>query len=512
LSNVVAPRLEGDEYQSLYFWYHASTLLRKEALIKEVHYESDDVTGVDDLIIYYNAPGVDAGGWNSLADFYQIKYHVDNKKRYSSDTIIDPKFINSTKSLLKRFYDAYELIVSNGIIYFRLYLISNWQWDQDDPMFLHIRDSDGSLPKGFYSQGVNEILGKVRESWRIHLGVSQSTFDDFARKLRFELNHFGRNNFRKLIMLQLENVGLTVPDDHQKADIYSSLALKFIKDGTKIFTPESLLLICKENNLVSDTKVRDEVRVVVIGIRSFIRFAERIEDECYTHICISKHFSGRHINNISLWNSDIPLELSQFLNNKDVFSKLRSHDHQILLECHGSIAFLAGYLLPRNSGAKVHPIQKGIDTKPWKPMGLSNIDWGWNSDCLERNSNSSSDIAIVISLTHNILLDVERFITDNKIPTRLISHFSSKTGIGQNSLENPDHAIILANSILQEMRRLKQGNPQALLHIFFAAPNAFMFFLGRSGIALGAIQLYEFDFGFEKSGSYIPSIKIPLGI
>jgi len=507
LANVVAPRLEGDEYQSLFFWYHAASLLSKDT-IKEIHYESDDVDGVDDLIIYYNSLGVDAGGWNSMADYFQIKYHVDNRNRYGSEAIIDPQFINCKKSLLQRFYDAHEKITNLGSGCFRLFLVSNWQWDQNDPLLSSIRDTDGSLPKSFFEERKSQRIGKIRESWRRHLNIDEQSFVSFAEKLRFQMNHFGRRDFKENVMDRLHVAGLVVPNDPNKAELYTGLALKFIKDGTKRFTRESLLTICRDYELIAHRHTAI-AKDPVIGIRSFIRFAERIEDECDSHLCISEHFTGRVLKDGLDWSKDVAREVSDYLSRPDFLRSVRAVEHCIMLECHGSIAFLAGYLLPRNSGSKVHPIQKGIDTKLWKPAGVTKTEWGWDIVNIDLRIDNP-DIAIAISLTHNIITDVERFISTCGIPIRTIHHFTSKGDIGQDSLESPDHAIFLANDLLQRLRLFRKGNPHTTVHLFFAAPNGFMFLLGRSGLALGSIQLYEFDFCFERHGSYIPSIKIPL--
>jgi hypothetical protein len=48
-----------------------------------------------------------------------------------------------------------------------------------------------------------------------------------------------------------------------------------------------------------------------------------------------------------------------------------------------------------------------------------------------------------------------------------------------------------------------------VLHIFAAAPNALLFFLGQLSHGLGRIQLYEHDFETGLPGAYIPSILLP---
>lgn len=509
LANVVAPRLEGDEYQSLFFWYHAASLLRKNT-IKEINYESDDVDGVDDLVIFYNEPGVDAGGWNSVADYFQIKYHVDNRNRYGSEAIIDPKFINCKKSLLQRFHEAHEKITNLGSGCFRLFLVSNWQWDQNDPLLSSIRDTDGSLPKSFFEERKSQRIGKIRESWRRHLNIDEQSFVSFAEKLRFQMNHFGRRDFKENVMDRLHVAGLVVPNDPNKAELYTGLALKFIKDGTKRFTRESLLTICRDYELIAHRHTAI-AKDPVIGIRSFIRFAERIEDECDSHLCISEHFIGRVLKDGLDWSKDVAREVSDYLSRPDFLRSVRAVEHCIMLECHGSIALLSGYLLPRISGARIYPVQKGVESVKWKPVGEKNIEWGWDSRSTELNPTAEA-VILALSITHDVNTDVEKFVQDNGMIVRNMISYRSQSGIGLNSIDNGDHAIYLVNGLIKEIGRIRQDNPNSELHLFFSAPNGFMFLLGQTGNALGSIQLYEYDYTNESNGSYSPSIKLPLGI
>lgn len=59
--------------------------------------------------------------------------------------------------------------------------------------------------------------------------------------------------------------------------------------------------------------------------------------------------------------------------------------------------------------------------------------------------------------------------------------------------------------------RSARPTPTAVVHLFAAAPNALLFFLGQYREALGRIQVYEFDSSLERDGSYSASIAIPLG-
>ena len=190
----VGARTEGDVYQGLFFWRQAADLLRPASGVERVVLEHDEAGGVDDVAVFYRSPGVNAGGWMVSADYFQLKYHVDNRDSYSSEALIDPAFINAKSSLLERFHSAYTNLASEHAN-FRLHLASNWRWKDDDKLAQLLREYDGELPRKFFDDGPRGDLGKVREKWRTHLGLEDDAFRAFTKTLRFQLDHFGRRDF-----------------------------------------------------------------------------------------------------------------------------------------------------------------------------------------------------------------------------------------------------------------------------------------------------------------------------
>ena len=85
----VGARTEGDVIQGLFFWREAAALLIPNSRVRQVSIEHDEASGVDDVAVFYEESGVDAGGWFATADFYQVKYHVDRRKAYTADALMD---------------------------------------------------------------------------------------------------------------------------------------------------------------------------------------------------------------------------------------------------------------------------------------------------------------------------------------------------------------------------------------------------------------------------------------
>ncbi|MFH0871605.1 MAG: SAVED domain-containing protein [bacterium] len=489
----------------MFFWYEAAGLLIADLKTRLVVLEHEEASGVDDVAVFYDPPGVADAGKACMADFFQVKYHVDQREEYCSEGLIDPDFINAKTSLLKRFHDAYWRL-RGKYEWFRLHLASNWRWKTGDVLAKSINERDGSLPEGFISGNSGRSFSKIRDAWMTHLSIDAMEFDDFASRLRFDLNHFGRHGFLQRLNDRLRLVGLKPVPVNCSANPYDSLAQQFVMSGMNKFDKQKLLDCCGREGLLEEPGT-PTTSDLVIGIRSFMRFAERIESETRRFVCVAENFEGRNIKNPKLWKDKIIPAIRGFLDDPT----LRQGQCHLVLECHMSIAFTAGYFLDRKSGVEAYPIQKGNRREVWMPSGIpSAADWGWQIEQMELNP-SATDFLVAISVTHDAFKDAERYAIANSLPVRTILHAKISGGTGSSVIEGANHAAFLADRLVQEVRKVRRHNPSGISHIFAAAPNGFMFFLGRHRGGLGPVQLYEFDFEYEyeRGGSYSPSISLP---
>ncbi len=502
--NQVGARTEGDVFQGLFFWRQAADLLRPQSLVERVVLEHDEAAGVDDVAVFYRQPGVNAGGWMVTADYFQLKYHVDNRDSYSSDALIDPAFVEAKSSLLQRFHAAYANLASEHDD-FRLHLASNWRWKGDDKLARLLREYDGELPRKFFDDGPRGDLGKVREKWRAHLELDDEAFRAFARTLRFQLDHFGRRDFKAYVYATLESVGLQTPSADRAACPYESLIQQFLMNGPNSFDVESFRELCEREGLLVGPPT-EEPAPRKIGVRSFVRFAERLESEVDEIVCVSNNFAGRHLAAGGSWLSCVSGVLD-FLADPDRRSRLRAVPSAIALECHGSLALLAGWELSRNSGVDIAPIQKP-SLEIWRPAVEAAHDDSWAVEIIEREGDHE-DIAVCLSVTHDARRDVEDFLATEGAPAvgRLVV-VSPYRGPSPQSIEGADHAYRLASQLPGVISKARPSRA-ARAHVFFACPNALMFFIGQQREALGRLALYEFDFGFEHDGSYRLSFILP---
>lgn len=245
---------------------------------------------------------------------------------------------------------------------------------------------------------------------------------------------------------------------------------------------------------------------ISIGVKSFTYGAENLEEDTESCLSFTNMFDGRNIKDEFDWNKDIYADLKDFLRT----NTSNKNAYQIFLDTHASIAFAAGRILDSKSGINVFPIQKSStkgtvlwDVKPSSKKNYAN----WNISHEKLNENQY-DSALVLNITRNIYDDVANFIKESNLSIGSIINCSPSDGCITNfSIEDGTHATILANSIYNAIGKRSIDERRATLHIFVAAPNAFMFFLGQNSVGFGKCILYEYDFEQRNSCTYSQSIS-----
>lgn len=496
----IAARIMGDDYQGRFFWFQAAQLLFDRPLVESVVLEHDEVAHVDDVAVYYHSPGKKEGVRYCTAEFYQVKYHMDQRSAYCADGFKDPTFINSTStSLLQRFFKAHTL-QRDQLPWFTLNLVSNWVWQSDDHLAKAIRQ-DGALPDVFFSTSRETRLGRIRQAWIEHLGIDEETFTDFGRRLRLKLNYFGTADFNAALSDRLFRAGLQPTDSSVLASRYDDLARKFITTSQTDFDQKTFRAMCESEGLIRAEPEKRTVRT--IGIRSFIPFAENIESDCDEFVCVSDHFDGRHPRTADAWQRSAA-SVREFLATE------RPHlieDHRLLLDCHLSFALAAGYLL--TTRAPVFPAGPRPRLEIQRPqMGAdTNQDGLWESEMFDIDPQTS-DLAVAVSVTHKVSPQVLDYLQAQGLPTSQLLEVSPVNGIGRSSVRDADYATALATSFVGTVRsHLGAGRR---IHLFTSAPNFLAFFIGQQARALGEVVLYEYGFDGPEPRSYNPSLVLPL--
>lgn len=244
---------------------------------------------------------------------------------------------------------------------------------------------------------------------------------------------------------------------------------------------------------------------ISIGIKSFSRGAENLEWETENCLSLINNFDGRFIKDGLDWNKDVYMEVEKFL----CKSITKEKTYQLFLDVHSPIAFSAGGILDTKFGANIFPVQKtagglqlwDVNMIRKEPYSAWNCEYEWIcEECV--------DTALVINVTRNIRNDVIEYIKEFNIPIgRIINLELDISGATNFAIIDGNHASVLANSSYKAIKARSIKERQANLHIFAAAPNAFMFFLGQNSHGFGKCILYDYDFKQENICTYIPTIK-----
>ena len=234
MANQVSARLKGDDYQHLYSWYLALELLRPGSHVAKVCIENEKAWSADDVTIEFTPE-------SNLPDrFHQIKFHVDQRKSYSTASFIEHE-PNAT-SLLQKLYKTWiNLSAQANGRPIELHFLSNWTWDSGDKLKSCISGDDNSLTEEFFKASSRSDLGKLRQQWALHLDIQPSSMSDFVAflgSLRLWLGFTCWDWMKRVTKERMAYLGLNADDP--SILIAVGIVREWIKAGTQIITTDVL--------------------------------------------------------------------------------------------------------------------------------------------------------------------------------------------------------------------------------------------------------------------------------
>lgn len=473
--------------------------------VGQVGYEHQTVRSFDDVVVLYSRPVLDEWGDPVTADYYQSKFHVTYNGAFTYSNLIDPAFISAeTVSLLQRLHEARlgHAVDGRGA---RFYITSPWHVDHNDPLGRIVSATNGEfrLDKLFPP---GRGLARVRRVWSRHLNInSDEELRRTIRPFRIWAGALPLDLLRRMTNRELQAAGLRPMEDDSRVFQYTGLIRSLHAEGRTLFTQADLRKAAERENLWLGTPAPDEA--VPIGIRSFLRRAEYMEDHTERMLCLAKYFNGREIRDARLWQESVYPDVSDFLRT----ATARPATYHLYLEAHNSIAFAAGYELDR--GVDVSPVQSTDRGRTvWRPrVGLpAAVDDLWG--VVEMGPESSSvgkAVAVAIGVTHDIIEDVRLYVRQNLPEVGRIIYCTVRPAPSKTAVRDADHGIQLIEQAAAIIQRRTPEERQERLHIFASAPNALTFWLGQRARGFGRIVVYEYDFEHNTPGGYSPGLEFP---
>lgn len=502
---AVSARQQGDTYQERAFMLKACRLLKPHTSVAKVGYEVSDVPHFDDIAVIYSEPILDAHGEPISADYYQLKWHVDESGAVTADALTDPSFIGSkSTSLLQRLQEAVETVHERGECA-RFNLVTTWSVDHRDRLSKLVSGRDGELRLDVLF-GQDRFTGLAHQ-WSDHLEMDLGELRKVLSRLRLCAPSARLDTLTRLLGDSLSNVGL-IPIEHGgRSSPYDSLVERLLSEGKHYFTADDFQNICEREGLWVGDESTGETPLV--GIRSFTRFAEHMEDEVDSLLDLVDLFDGRQIASPEYWNSEVGPRIKEFVSE----SVVPLGRCQLNLSSHSSVAFAAGYELDPKSGTQVSLVQNtSAGSFVWEvqPELQDSRTNQWKVSEVVVNCGGA-DAGIVLSVTHDAFPEVLKHAQGYVPELGRLLVLTIEPEVGPMSVADGDHAWDLAQEAVRVVReRHPSGSSEGPLHIFVAAPNGLVFFVGRLARSLGPVQLYEHAFDSDWPARYQSSISLPI--
>jgi len=509
MTRAIAARTKGDDFQARWFWLQVCRLFEERTKVIRVEYEAQGAKAFDDVVVHFNDQYFDKGR-PVQAEYYQLKFHVTGAGAVTWQSLSDPAAIGATRiSLLQRLRDLQVLRAPKGFEAHFIFL-TVWPIDHNDSLAKLVSKSDGQIEWHRLNQGgPGSEIGKIRSAWRNHLNLQ--TDDELHVVLSpFRIRAYPgtlQDMQQWLLNPQLKQAGLMPVPEGCLLNRYDELARKLLQSGLISFDRNGIKQICKQEGLWVGHAIT-EPEAQRVGIRSFLRWAENLADLTDDMLDLLPFFDGREIHSPELWAQRIFPQVQAFLE-EILEAGQRCHLH---LHTHASIAFAAGYCISPKSGINVAIVQSGLNRRElWQLDSQVNTQqYPQLSFSEEISSLENFDIAVAIGLTHDALEDVKAYLDQAQLQIQRIVQCLPENGPSVSAIADGTHARLLAEKIATYLKQLRSTSSQVgKFHLFAAAPNSFMFFLGQHSQVFGQCLLYEFDFGNGGPGAYHPSLNFP---
>ena len=505
---AVSARQQGDTYQGRAFWLKACRLFERHTKVARVGCEIDDVPHFDDIAVFYSEPIRDAHGEFISADYYQIKWHVDQGGSLTCDALTDPAFLGSkSTSLLQRLHQAVATTSARAQSA-RFNFVTTWGVAADDALAKLVSGRDGEVRLDvLFGQSNSLRFTRLVDRWSQHLDVDHGELRRVLARLRLCASSSSLDGLTRRLSSNMARVGLRAVDHGSRANPYDSVIERLLSERRKMFTAAEVRSICEQEGLW--TGPHSGHAVPLIGIRSFLRFSEHMEDEVDCLLDVAGLFDGREISAQEYWNTRVGPKIRDFMaRSVTPLDQCRLH-----LSTHSSIAFAAGYELDPKSGTQVSLSQNTAGGRliwepPLGPDGGNTNPWSVSEISVNL---SGSDVGIVLCVTHDACSEVLGYVQHHLPQLGQLLVFTVRPYIGPMAVKDGSHAWRLAEDVIKTVRdRHPRHSPMSPLHVFGAAPNGLVFFLGRLSRSLGPIQLYEHAFESDWSTRYRGSLSLPI--
>lgn len=500
MANAIAPRQHGDNYQARHFWQHALPMLDANSDIKSIAYDFSDKKAFDDVVITFDPPRGQTHREPLTTHYMQVKWQANQDHEFGYAELIDPKFINAASvSLLERLRDAQSPDDTGA----RYTLVTTARIKANDPLLSLINNIDGTLRLNDLKKGgPASKMGRVRSLWCSALKItSDETLFNILRNFAILDNQPNLESMRAMVSTTARSVGLQLAPNNASDFRPDALASELIKCGFEVLNRNDLLTFLAQQGFKPAASMQDQAKFTDVLIKSFERLATDTS-KFDSILDLTDHFQSRYLDPSSDWQNHVVNSVTQHLS-----VQARTSPYiRLAIDAHASIAFASGRALHLKSGVRTEIYQNGRKgPELWHAEDGPGEAMPFDTNLID--INDGHELAISVSVAQPTQTAVLAFVQQTLPEVGKVLNCRLPTGPNQTGIAGGYHAAQLSDQLAGIVNTLRETNAVTRVHLFVAAPNALLFYLGQQAQAIGRHQMYEYDMDGERGGSYVASIS-----
>lgn len=473
-------RIQGDDYQHLFAWYHALRLLAPQWGVVSVEVESAGAGNVDDVVVRRTG---------EPDEYVQVKYSVDASKPISSEWFTTP-ISEKGQSPLQRFASSWRQLNRNGATP-QLTLFTNRVLDPTDPLLKLRSGLRATLGERLQDVAPGSLAGKQLAAWAKHAGLTKGEMIELLSSLAIKTDQGAWTGLVDAVCDRMGFVGLA----STAIDAESGVAAirSWVKTGVRSLDRSAL------ETEVERRRLRANRRYATLLVQAIDHAPW--PDAAQARVDWVSLFRGdeprarRQLHDPAGWANQLRPELIAAARSLSTAGETR-----ILVRGYMRLPlwFLCGAELPDTRGHHVACLQRG---QLW-----TSEEAAASYALAEKTTDlgKGNEIAIGLSVTNSIGVDVCAYCTQSALPVSKYIDLSPAAGVGANAIPDGAAGLGWARAVRDAVRSAVRSHGSRRVHLFMSGPAGGALLLGHAWNRVGPTVVYE-----DLSPGYAPTFEIP---
>lgn len=466
-------RLKGDDYQHLFAWREVLGLRAYGRRPLRVCVEVPKAGALDDVVTHFDGDSF----------YYQVKFHVDHRQQYDSTSLMDIPS-GSKHSLLQKIYKGWKAI-SDVTESPTAVLMTNWAWNPKDPFAKLIDGTNSKMSEEFFSARENTAIGRRRQDWATHLGVTLTELETFMRSFRIRLGFGCTDELVEQVKERMASIGLK----HNDAAVYAGVAQvrKWIKSGVVVVDDAALDEAIEAFDLrAKDPEKSATVHLHTIVHRSFVDMAD-YELDWVDHFPLTATGTRARVPLVeNAWQASMLPELLDLRKQIDQVPDLR------LLKMRGQARLApwiaTGFVFCDTAGYVLEAI---LGDQHCRTDVAPSEDFDLAHPIVRDIEGEGSDLAVGISVSVDVEEDVMSYLDGQKGFGQAI-FLAPDREVGRDAIRGCGDLVALARKVKAIVRSHVRRSKSDRIGVFYSGPAAGALFIGHQLNAVASeVQIYE---------------------